>query len=137
VIEPLFEAHFLPCSFGFRPKKTPRMAPSTIIQSVNEGRSFVVDVDRGSPQGGVISPLLSNIFLHEVDRQWCRGNEEASGRTQLVRYADDIVLLARTEQEARTAWKQLQAQFCGAWTGSEPGQEQADDASGRVRVSGL
>ena len=33
VIEPLFEADFLPCSFGFRPKKTPRMALSAIVQS--------------------------------------------------------------------------------------------------------
>src|SRR4051812_11776887 len=45
VIEPLFEADFLPCSFGFRPKRTPRMALSTIVQSINEGYSFVVDVD--------------------------------------------------------------------------------------------
>ncbi len=37
VIEPLFEADFMPCSFGFRPKKTPRMALSAIVQSVNDG----------------------------------------------------------------------------------------------------
>lgn len=159
VIEPLFEADFLPCSFGFRPKKTPRMALSAIVQSVNEGYSFVVDVDlksyfdtishelllklverrvgdiqvlrlirawlkagvmeegkvthpdRGSPQGGVISPTLSNIFLHEVDRQWCRGDGIALGNVRLVRYADDMVLLTRTEREARAAWEQLQGQF--------------------------
>ncbi len=159
VIEPLFEADFLPCSFGFRPKKTPRMALSTIVQSVNQGYSFVVDVDlksyfdtishelllklverrvgdvqvirlirawlkaggmeegkvthpvRGSPQGGVISPMLSNIFLHEVDRQWCRSDGVAVGNVRLIRYADDMVLLARTEQQAREAWEQLQAQF--------------------------
>ena len=159
VIEPLFEADFMPCSFGFRPKKTPRMALSAIVQSVNEGYSFVVDVDlksyfdtishelllelverrvgdvqvmrlirawlkagvmeegkvthpdRGSPQGGVISPTLSNIFLHEVDRQWCRSDGVALADVRLVRYADDMVLLARTEQQARVAWEQLQAQF--------------------------
>ena len=159
VIEPLFEADFMPCSFGFRPKRTPRMALSTIVQSVNEGYTFVVDVDlksyfdtishellielverrigdvqvlrlirawlkagvmeegkvthpdRGSPQGGVISPTLSNIFLHEVDRQWCRSDGVALGDVRLVRYADDMVLLARTEQQARMAWEQLQAQF--------------------------
>jgi len=159
VIEPLFEADFMPCSFGFRPKKTPRMALSAIVQSVNDGYSFVVDVDlksyfdtishelllelverrvgdiqvlrlirawlkagvmeegkvthpdRGWPQGGVISPTLSNIFLHEVDRQWCRGDGIALGNVRLVRYADDMVLLARTEREARAAWEQLQAQF--------------------------
>ncbi len=149
VIEPLFEADFMPCSFGFRPKRTPRMALSAIVQSVNEGYSFVVDVDlksyfdtishelllelverrvgdtqvlrlirawlkagvmeegkvthpdRGSPQGGVISPTLSNIFLHEVDRQWCRSDGVAVGDVRLVRYADDMVLLARTGQQAR------------------------------------
>jgi group II intron reverse transcriptase/maturase len=109
VIEPLFEADFIPCSFGFRPKRTARMALGAIVASVNEGYLQVVDVDlksyfdtidhellmrlverrvgdiqilrlirawlkagvmeegkvthpdRGSPQGGVISPLLSNI----------------------------------------------------------------------------
>src|SRR6204780_798675 len=159
VIEPLFEADFLPCSFGFRPKRTPRMPLSAIVKSINEGFSFVVDVDlksyfdtishelllefverrvgdvsvlrlirawlkagvmeegkvshpdRGSPQGGVISPLLSNIFLHEVDRKWCRSDGLRSGQVRLVRYADDMVLLARTEREARGAWNQLQAQF--------------------------
>jgi RNA-directed DNA polymerase len=159
VIEPLFEADFIPCSFGFRPKRTPRMALSAIVQSVNEGYSFVVDVDlksyfdtishelllelverrvgdtqvlrlirawlkagvmeegkvthpdRGSPQGGVISPTLSNIFLHEVDRQWCQSDGVALGDVRLVRYADDMVLLARTEQQAREAWEQLQEQF--------------------------
>jgi RNA-directed DNA polymerase len=45
VIEPLFEADFMPCSFGFRPKKTPRMALSAIVQGVNDGYCFVVDVD--------------------------------------------------------------------------------------------
>jgi len=159
VIEPLFEADFLPCSFGFRPKKTPRMALSAIVQSANDGYSFVVDVDlksyfdtishelllglverrvgdvhvlrlirawlkagvmeegkvthpdRGSPQGGVISPTLSNIFLHEVDRQWCRSDGVALGNVRLVRYADDMVLLAQTEREAREAWERLQGQF--------------------------
>ena len=159
VIEPLFDADFLPCSFGFRPKRAPRMALSAIVQSVNEGCSQVVDVDlksyfdtidhqllmrlverrvgdvqilrlirawlkagvmeegrvthpdRGSPQGGVISPLLSNIFLHEVDRRWCRSDGVATGSVRLVRYADDMVLLAQTEQQARTAWDQLQREF--------------------------
>ena len=60
---------------------------------------------------GVISPLLSNIMLHEVDRQWCRGDGTMSHSVVLVRYADDMVLLARTEPEARQAWERLQNQF--------------------------
>ena len=135
------------------------MALSAIVQSINDGYLFVVDVDlrsyfdtishelllklverrvgdvqilrairawlkagvmeegkvthpyRGSPQGGVISPVLSNIFLREVDRQWCRNDGVVSGDVRLVRYADDMVLLARTEQQAKEAWEQLQAQF--------------------------
>ena len=159
VIEPLFEADFMPCSFGFRPEKTPRMALSIIAEKTQAGYTHVVDVDlksyfdtishelllelverrvgdvqvlrlirawlkagvmeegrvthpdRGSPQGGVVSPLLSNIMLHEVDRQWCRGDGTMSHSVVLVRYADDMVLLARTESEARQAWERLQSQF--------------------------
>jgi hypothetical protein len=50
-------------------------------------------------------------MLHEVDRQWCRGDGTMSHSVVLVRYADDMVLLARTESEAKQAWKRLQDQF--------------------------
>ena len=50
-------------------------------------------------------------MLHEVDRQWCRGDGTMSHSVVLVRYADDMVLLARTESEARQAWERLQNQF--------------------------
>jgi group II intron reverse transcriptase/maturase len=53
--------------------------------------------DRGSPQGGVLSPLLSNIYLHQFDTQW----DEADGK--LIRYADDFVILCRTRHEAGAA----------------------------------
>jgi len=76
---------------------------------MEEGK--VTHPDRGSPQFGVISPMLSNIFLHEVDRQWCRSDSIASRNVRLVRYADDMVLLAQTEQQAQVAWQQLQEQF--------------------------
>ena len=65
---------------------------------------------RGTPQGGVISPLLSNIMLHEVDRQWSEMNG-SQGDVVLVRYADDMVLLAHTAEEAQQAWERLQEQF--------------------------
>jgi group II intron reverse transcriptase/maturase len=48
VIEPLFEADFLPCSYGFRPKRTPRMALNAIVGGVREGYVHVVDVDLAS-----------------------------------------------------------------------------------------
>ena len=49
---------------------------------MEEGK--VTHPDRGSPQGGVVSPLLSNIVLHEVDRQWCRGDGTMSSSVVLV-----------------------------------------------------
>jgi RNA-directed DNA polymerase len=52
----------------------------------------------GTPQGGVISPLLSNIYLHAFDRAMTR-----RGAGTLVRYADDWVVLCRTEREARAS----------------------------------
>src|SRR5437660_2294004 len=147
VIEPLFEADFVPCSFGFRPEKTPRMALSIIAEKMQAGYTHVVDVDlksyfdtishelllelverrvgdvqvvrlirawlkagvleegkvthpdRGSPQGGVVSPLLSNVMLHEVDRQWCRGDGTMSHSVVRVRYADDSAPRAQRAEE--------------------------------------
>jgi RNA-directed DNA polymerase len=66
---------------------------------------------RGTPQGGVISPLLANIYLHEVDRQWCTPTGTPAGQPCLIRYADDRVILTRTEQEAQHAWARLQDQL--------------------------
>jgi len=71
----------------------------------------VSTTDLGTPQGGVISPLLSNIYLHQVDQQWCDAAGIPTANAQLVRYADDMVLLARTEEDARKAWVLLQRQF--------------------------
>ena len=48
---------------------------------------------RGTPQGGVISPLLANLYLHLVDRIWKRHELEEKYACRLVRYVDDIVLL--------------------------------------------
>jgi len=59
--------------------------------------------ETGTPQGGVISPLLANVYLHEVlDVWWERDvRPRMSGRTSLVRYADDFVLLFEKEEDAR------------------------------------
>ena len=48
---------------------------------------------RGTPQGGVISPLLANLYLHLLDRVWTRNDLASRLQTRLVRYADDVVLL--------------------------------------------
>lgn len=52
----------------------------------------------GTPQGGVISPLLSNVYLHSLDLAFADGTHG-----KLVRYADDFVVLCRSEAEARAA----------------------------------
>jgi RNA-directed DNA polymerase len=60
----------------------------------------------GTPQGGVISPLLANVYLHRLDRAW-----QTRGRGRLVRYADDLVACCRSEREARDALKALRAEL--------------------------
>jgi group II intron reverse transcriptase/maturase len=54
---------------------------------------------KGTPQGGVISPLLANIYLHLVDRIWERRGVEQHLGARIVRYADDIVILCRRGSE--------------------------------------
>ena len=146
VAEPVFEADFLPCSFGFRPKRAPHDALRVLIDETWRGRRWVVETDiascfdsiphdrlmaaveerisdrrllklvramlragvmesgavkhsdTGTPQGGVMSPLLANVYLHRLDRAW-----EARGRGVLVRYADDLVVLCRSREEAEQA----------------------------------
>lgn len=52
---------------------------------------------RGTPQGGVISPLLSNLYLHLLDRIWQRHELARKHQAKLVRYADDFVVLCRKD----------------------------------------
>jgi group II intron reverse transcriptase/maturase len=54
----------------------------------------------GTPQGGVLSPLLSNIYLHRPDRAW---EDQGKQLGQLVRYADDFVVMCKTEARAKAA----------------------------------
>jgi group II intron reverse transcriptase/maturase len=67
---------------------------------------------QGTPQGGVISPLLANLFLHYVFDKWVTKHCEG---IQFVRYADDIVCHCRTAQEAEALWVTLNERFsqCG------------------------
>jgi group II intron reverse transcriptase/maturase len=58
----------------------------------------------GSPQGGVISPLLANIYLHVFDMYWA---ERYSSLGKLIRYADDFVIICRTRQDAETALQRV------------------------------
>ena len=68
---------------------------------------------RGTPQGGVISPLLGNIFLHEVVdsfvHEWRK--TEATGEVYIVRYADDVVIAFEHEEDARRLLELLDARL--------------------------
>jgi RNA-directed DNA polymerase len=146
VIEPIFEADMLECSFGFRPKRSQHDALQVLIDEAWEGRRWVAESDvsdcfgaiphsglmsaieerisdrhvlkllramlrsgvmedgavtrdvTGTPQGGVISPCLCNVYLHRLDRQWTK-----RGHGVLVRFADDLLALCRTRAEAEAA----------------------------------
>lgn len=152
VIEPVFEADFLPCSFGFRPKRRAHDALQVLIDEAWRGRRWVVETDvascfeaiphdrlmqaieerivdrhvlkllrallragvmeagvvrgsvTGTPQGGVVSPLLANVYLHRLDRAW-----QTMGMGVLVRYADDVVVMCRSRREAEDALSALTA----------------------------
>jgi group II intron reverse transcriptase/maturase len=58
----------------------------------------------GTPQGGVISPLLSNVYLHELDRVW---EERCAHLGVLVRYADDFVVMCDTEAKVEEAERRV------------------------------
>jgi RNA-directed DNA polymerase len=152
VLEPIFEADFKSCSFGFRPRRNTTQALEQIRELVNRGYNHVLDADIrdhfnsinhdllmerikrritdrrvlkllrgwlkagvmenggnketiiGTPQGGVISPLLSNIYLHFLDAVWER---QCAGIGVLVRYADDFVVLSRTAKATEEAERRM------------------------------
>jgi RNA-directed DNA polymerase len=151
IVEPIFEADFLDCSYGFRPGRSAHDALEEIKTHLQQGRREVYDADlqsyfdtipheklmacvqkrivdasvlklirmwlkavviepgkgpgdppkasrsrQGTPQGGVISPLLANLYLHWFDKLFHRSDGPYHwANARLVRYADDFVILAR------------------------------------------
>lgn len=78
---------------------------------LEDGR--VMHSDSGSPQGGVVSPILANIFLHEVLDRWFEREvrPRLHGRAHLIRYADDAALLFEHEEDARRVMDVLPKRF--------------------------
>lgn len=78
---------------------------------LEDGR--VTHPESGSPQGGVISPLLANAYLHEVLDTWFEQTVKPrlKGRASLIRYADDAVLVFETESDARRVLDVLPKRF--------------------------
>lgn len=76
-------------------------------------RGAVTHPDRGTPQGGVISPLLANVYLHEVLDMWFERDVKPRLRGQafLVRYADDFVVVFEQETDAKRAMAVLPKRF--------------------------
>ncbi len=156
VMEPIFEADFRPCSYGFRPRRSATDALEVLRKQASKGENLVLDADiedffgsidhgrlmklvkrrisdkrvlkllrqwlkvgvfedgmvrsavAGTPQGGVISPLLANIYLHVLDETWSR---KYSHLGTLVRYADDFVILCRSRRDRDEAERVVRRVF--------------------------
>jgi len=185
ILEPIFEADFEDCSYGFRPERNAHQALEEIGGHIRAGYQAVYDADlksyfdsipherlmacvrmrvadrsvlklirmwleaavvegmqarggggegtgkrsrKGTPQGGVISPLLSNLYLHWFDKVFHRPAGPAQwAKAKLVRYADDFVVLARYQGEKLSGW--IESKLEG-WMGLEINRD-------KTRVSDL
>lgn len=88
-----------------------RLIGKWLNAGVMEGTTLIRP-EKGTPQGGVISPVLSNIFLHHVlDRWYVRDVKPRIGRSFLIRFADDFLLGFEQEEEAKRVMAALPKRF--------------------------
>jgi RNA-directed DNA polymerase len=93
-------------------------------QEVMEGAKYWTP-ERGTPQGAVISPLLSNIYLDPLDHRMAQLGYE------MVRYADDFVILCRSQSEAQRALSEVEAWTIAAGLRLHPDKTRIVDATQR------
>ena len=70
-----------------------------VVEEGKDGKKRTEGSPKGTPQGGVISPLLANIYLHVLDRTWKLKRVEERYRARLIRYADDFMVLCQGHTE--------------------------------------
>jgi group II intron reverse transcriptase/maturase len=70
-----------------------------VVEEGEDGKKRYEGGDRGTPQGGVISPLLANIYLHVLDRTWREEKIQERYGARLIRYADDFVVVCQGAPE--------------------------------------
>jgi RNA-directed DNA polymerase len=70
-----------------------------VVEEGKDGKKRTEGNPKGTPQGGVISPLLANIYLHVLDRIWKVKQVEERFKARLIRYADDCVVLCQGQTE--------------------------------------
>jgi RNA-directed DNA polymerase len=176
ILEPIFEADFEDCSYGFRPGRSAHQALAEIRGHLKAGYQAVYDADlkgyfdsiphdklqaclrmriadrsvlklirqwleavvveppetgggppryrrqkQGTPQGGVISPLLANLYLHWFDKVFHRSDGPARwAKAKMVRYADDFVVLAQQQTPRLVGWIETKLE---SWMGLEINRE--------------
>jgi len=102
-----------------------RLIEAFLRQGVLEESKGWVPSERGTPQGAVISPLLANVYLNPLDHYM------AQAGYQMVRYADDFVILCRSRGEAQEALAQVQAWVIEAGLTLHPTKTHIVDATQR------
>jgi RNA-directed DNA polymerase len=78
---------------------------SPVVETDQQGKTKLTRPNQGTPQGGVISPLLANLYLHWFEKLFYRKDGPGGwAKAKLVRYADDFVVMARYQTRRLVQW---------------------------------